>query len=689
MEPEIAFPGGPYPGNKDLAKQKRKRPNMKLRGDSRPSWQRRRAPKRRFGRWLLAWTGVICVWMLVIFGGMIAYYAYDLPDVAQIAAANRAPSVTLLGADGSVLANFGELYGEALDVADLPPNLPRAVVAVEDRRFYQHPGVDVFGLARAMLANIRAGRIVQGGSTISQQLAKNLFLTPERTIRRKVREVMLAFWLERKFTKDQILTLYLNRVYFGSGTYGVDAAARRYFGKSAKEVTLYESAVLAGLLKAPSRFNPARNLDAAEARARLVLQSMVESDFIGEEDAIAALTKKTNLATLAGSGSRYFADWILNEVRSYVGFSDRDLIVQTTLDLSLQKIAQEEAQKVLEAEGEGRTVSQAAMVFMTPDGEVRAMVGGRDYSQSQFNRATQALRQPGSAFKLFVYLASFEDGLQPDNRFTDGPIQIGTWAPKNYADRYYGDVTLREAFARSLNSVAVQVSENAGRDTVADAARRLGISSDLNPHPSLALGTSEVSLLDLTTAYAVFANRGFGVWPHGISEIRDSSGRVLYRRISSGAGQLVRSRQVDQMTDLLRATVEWGTGKGAKFEWPAAGKTGTSQDFRDAWFVGFTSAMVGGVWVGNDDGTAMKGVTGGQLPAKLWARVMRRALEGQAPEPLPIGNIAQADGNNERGSGGGFIKRILSDLLSDEPPKQRQEQEAPQRGRFKNNQVYD
>lgn len=662
---------------------------MKLRGDSRPSWQRRRAPKRRFGRWLLAWTGVICVWMLVIFGGVIAYYAYDLPDVAQIAAANRAPSVTLLGSDGSVLANFGELYGEALDVADLPPNLPRAVVAVEDRRFYKHPGVDVFGLARAMLANIRAGRIVQGGSTISQQLAKNLFLTPERTIRRKVREVMLAFWLERKFTKDQILTLYLNRVYFGSGTYGVDAAARRYFGKSAKEVTLYESAVLAGLLKAPSRFNPARNLDAAESRARLVLQSMVESDFIGEEDAIAALTKKTNLATLAGSGSRYFADWILNEVRSYVGFSDRDLIVQTTLDLSLQKIAQEEMQNVLASESEGRAVNQGAMVFMTPDGEVRAMVGGRDYSESQFNRATQALRQPGSAFKLFVYLASFEDGLQPDNRFTDGPIQVGTWAPKNYADRYYGDVTLREAFARSLNSVAVQVSEDAGRDTVADAARRLGISSDLDPQPSLALGTSEVSLLELTTAYAVFANRGFGVWPHGISEIRDSSGRVLYRRISSGAGQLVRSRQVDQMTDLLRATVEWGTGKGAKFEWPAAGKTGTSQDFRDAWFVGFTSAMVGGVWVGNDDGMAMNGVTGGQLPAQLWARVMRRALEGQAPEPLPIGNIAQADGNNERGSGGGFIKRILSDLLNEESPKPAQEQKAPERGRFKNNQVYD
>ena len=659
---------------------------MKLRGDSRPSWQRRRAPKRRFGRWLLAWTGVICVWMLVIFGGLVAYYAYDLPDVAQIAAANRAPSVTLLGADGAILANFGELYGEAIDVADLPPNLSRAVVAVEDRRFYRHPGVDVFGLARAMLANIRAGRIVQGGSTISQQLAKNLFLNPERTIRRKAREVMLAFWLERKFTKDQIMTLYLNRVYFGSGTYGVDAAARRYFGKSAKEVTLYESAVLAGLLKAPSRFNPARNRDAADSRARLVLQSMVEAGFIGEEDAIAALTKKTNLATLAGAGSRYFADWILNEVRSYVGFSDRDLIVQTTLDLSLQKIAQEEMQNVLESEGEGRAVSQAAMVFMTPDGEVRAMVGGRDYSDSQFNRATQALRQPGSAFKLFVYLASFEDGLQPDNRFVDGPIQIGGWAPKNYAERYYGDVTLREAFARSLNSVAVQVSENAGREIVADTARRLGISSDLDPQPSLALGTSEVSLLDLTTAYAVFANRGFGVWPHGISEIRDSSGRVLYRRISSGAGQLVRARQVDQMTDLLRATVEWGTGKGAKFEWPAAGKTGTSQDFRDAWFVGFTSAMVGGVWLGNDDGSSMKGVTGGQLPARLWAQVMRRALEGQAPEPLPIGNIAQASGNNERGSGGGFIKRILSDLLSDEDSQQPKAEPAPpQRGRFNTN----
>ena len=655
---------------------------MQLRGDSRPSWQRKRQPKRRrLGRWLFVWTGVLLVWMTVMLGGLVAYYAYDLPDLAQIAAVDRAPSVTLLAKDGSVLANFGELYGEAIQVGDLPPHMPRAVVAVEDRRFYRHNGVDIYGLGRAMVANVKAGRIVQGGSTITQQLAKNLFLSPDRTLRRKVREVLLAFWLERKFTKDQILTLYLNRVYFGAGTYGVDAAARRYFGKSAKEVTLYEAAVLAGLLKAPSRFNPTRNLDAAQSRAQLVLQAMVETGFIGEAEAISALTKKTSLAAIAGSGTRYFADWILNEVRSYIGFSDRDLIVQTTLDLPLQKIAQEETRKMLETEGAPRDASQAAMIVMNPDGSVRAMVGGRDYTESQFNRATQALRQPGSAFKLFVYLAGFEDGLAPDRRYTDGRVRIGSWSPKNYGDRYYGDVTLREAFARSLNSVAVQVSEATGRGTVADAARRLGISSDLKVQPSLALGTSEVSLLELTSAYAVFANRGFGVWPHGITEIRDSSGRVLYKRISSGSGQLVRGRQVDQMTDLLRATVEWGTGKGAKFEWPAAGKTGTSQDFRDAWFVGFTSKMVGGVWLGNDDGTAMKGVTGGQLPALLWGRVMRRALEKQAPEPLPIGNIASADDGDQ---GDGFIKRILSDLLSSsdtgaEEPRRTQ----PQRQREK------
>ncbi|MDJ0981374.1 MAG: PBP1A family penicillin-binding protein [Kiloniellales bacterium] len=663
-----------------MAGTKRKRPSIQLRSDSRPSWQRRRSPKRRIGRWLLIWTGVIAVWGLVALGGLVAYYAYDLPDVAQIAAANRAPSVTLLAADGSVLANYGQLYGEAVDVGDLPPHVPQAVIAVEDRRFYSHNGVDVFGLARAMLANIRAGRIVQGGSTITQQLAKNLFLKPDRTLRRKVREVLLAFWLERKFSKDQIMTLYLNRVYFGAGTYGVDAAARRYFGKSAREMTIYEGAVLAGLLKAPSRFNPTRNLDAAEGRAQLVLQAMVETGFIGEAEAIAALTKKTNLASIAGSGTRYFADWILNEVRSYVGYSDRDLIVQTTLDLPLQKAAQEEVAKTLEQEGEGREAGQAAMVVMTPDGSVRAMVGGRDYGESQFNRATQALRQPGSAFKLFVYLASFENGLHPDRRFVDGPIKIGRWAPKNYADRYYGDVTMREAFARSLNSVAVQVSQATGPETVADAARRLGVTSDLDPQPSLALGTSEVSLLELTTAYAVFANRGFGVWPHGIKEIRDSTGRVVYKRVSSGAGQLVRARQVDQMNDLLRATVEWGTGKGAKFEWPAAGKTGTSQGFRDAWFVGFTASMIAGVWVGNDDGAPMKGVTGGGLPARLWARVMRRALKDKEPEPLPIGEIAQARSPEKKPSGGNFIKRILSDLI--DGPDEPEEEEPVKRRRF-------
>ena len=657
---------------------------MKLRGDSRPNWKRRqKGSGRRIWRWVAIWSGVAGIWGIVALGGLLAFYAYDLPDVAQIAAVDRAPSVSLLAADGTVIASFGDLYGESVNVQDLPPHLPQAVIAVEDRRFYSHGGVDILGLVRAMFANLRAGRIVQGGSTITQQLAKNLFLTPERTMRRKVRELLLAFWLERKFTKDQILTLYMNRVYLGAGTYGVDAAARRYFGKPAKNVTVYEAAVLAGLLKAPSRFSPAKSLDAAEARARMVLQAMVETEFITEDQAVTALARKTEIASAAGSGTRYFADWILNEVRGYIGYADRDLIVHTTLDLEWQRAAQAEVVETLNSDGPLRGVDQAAVVIMSPDGSVRAMVGGRDYSQSQFNRATQALRQPGSAFKLFVYLSSFEQGLNPDRRFRDEPVEVDGWRPRNYNDRYFGEVTIREAFARSLNSVAVQVSESTGRDAVADTARRLGITTKLDSQPSIALGTSEVSLLDLTSAYAVFANRGFGVWPHGIREIRDSSGRVLYRRISSGSGQLVRSRQVDQMNDLLRATVEWGTGKAAQFEWPAAGKTGTSQDFRDAWFIGFTAEVVAGVWVGNDDGAPMEGVTGGQVPAQLWTRVMRRALWNQPPKPLPI--AARGSAPPEPQADGNFIKKILKGLLKDEPQRP---SEPPKKAEKEDDYVY-
>ncbi len=454
--------------------------------------------RRGGGSWLLrlvVWGGSLAIWGGVAVLLVVAWYAYDLPRIDKVAAVTRQPSVTLMATDGTLLATYGKVYGEIVTVGDLPPYLPQAVLAVEDRRFYDHFGVDVFGLARAMLANARAGRIVQGGSTITQQLAKNLFLTPERTIKRKVQEMLLALWLERKFSKDQILSLYLNRVYFGAGTYGIDAAAWHYFGKPATQVNLYEAAQLAGLLKAPSRYNPVRDRGQAETRTALVLRAMIAAGFVPEAEAEQARVNKTPGRAIAGAQARYFADWIMGQVASYLGRIDGDLTVITTLNPYQQRVAEEELAAMLARDGAKRQVDQGAVVILDPDGAVRAMVGGRDYGVSQFNRVTQALRQPGSAFKPFVYLAAMEAGLIPDDVVMDGPININGWAPKNYAGRYYGNVTVREAFARSLNAATVRISQRVGPERVAAVARRLGITSTIEITPSIALGTSEVTLL--------------------------------------------------------------------------------------------------------------------------------------------------------------------------------------------------
>ena len=609
---------------------------------------------------LVVWGGSAAIWGAVCLGGLIAWYAYDLPDIIEIRAAERQASVRLLAADGAMLTSYGDIYGETISVAELPPHLPQAVIAVEDRRFYEHFGIDVYGLLRASFANLRAGRIVQGGSTITQQLAKILFLTAERTLKRKIHEMLLAFWLERNFSKDQILNLYLNRVYLGAGTYGVDAAAWHYFGKPAAQVNLYEAAQLAGLLKAPSRYNPVRNKGRADGRTATVLQSMTEAGFIAPSLAEQALAEKTRGRARTGAQARYFADWVLTQVPGYVGQIDRDLTVVTTLNPYHQRVAEEELARLLDQEGAERGVSQAAIVVMDPDGAVRAMVGGRDYNASQFNRATQALRQPGSAFKTFVYLAAMEQDLSPDDRIKDAPVTVEGWSPRNYGDRYHGVVTLREAFARSLNSVSVRLSERVGRERVVAGAHRLGITSDLDLRPSIALGVSEVTLIELTGAYAVFANQGQGVWPHGIEEIRGADGELLYRRAGGGPGRVVASSVVERMTNLMTAVVAWGSGKAANPNRPAAGKTGTSQEFRDAWFIGFTTNLVAGVWLGNDDGTPMQGVTGGSLPARLWRRVMVRSMEGVAPRPLPGLGPAIADQSPDEDLG--IIGRILRSL---------------------------
>jgi len=605
-----------------------KRSNPKKRHKkSRPSG---RTGRRR----LFYWGAVLLVWGAISGLLTLGYYAITLPDVSTLGADRRKPTVTLLASNGSVLETRGNLYGEALHFEDLPPDLVKAVISTEDRRFYSHFGIDPLGLARAMVANFKAGRVVQGGSTITQQLAKNLFLTPERTLGRKIQEVMLAFWLERQFTKRELISLYLNRVYLGAGTYGVDAAARQYFGIGGGSLSLSQSAMLAGLLKAPTRYAPTRNLELSWRRTAQVLDNMVAAGHLTPAMATRAKSNPAHPTPVrTSSEQRYFTNWVLDQLPDYVGSNSSDLMVRTTLDPKLQNLAENAMTRALDSAGVRLAVGQGALVAMGHDGGVRAMVGGRSYAKSQFNRATQARRQPGSAFKLFVYLAAFERGLTPDTVMRDSPVVFGDWRPENYKREFIGEVSLRKAFANSINTVAVKVSERAGRRRVIRAAERLGITSPLPPHPSLALGTAGVSLLELTSAYAVIANGGFGVLPHGITQVTDGNGTVLYQRTGSGPGRLVQPGIVALMRQLLEATVTEGTGKAALLDRPVAGKTGTSQDFRDAWFVGYSGEVVGGVWFGNDNGQPMKNVTGGGLPARTWRRFMSGAAKESQPAP--------------------------------------------------------
>jgi penicillin-binding protein 1A len=622
----------------------------------------------------LKWTIVLGVWGVVVFLLAAAWYASDLPDVGKAFNASRKPTVTILSVDGEVLARTGDVYGQLVRLEQLPPSLSAAVLATEDRRFYSHFGIDIIGLTRAMIANIKAKRIVQGGSTITQQVAKNLFLTPDRTLKRKFQELLLALWLERKFSKDQILSIYLNRVYLGSGTYGVDAASRKYFNRQAKSISTYQAAMLAGLLKAPSRYNPIASPIRAHKRTSQVLKNMVAAGFLNHQGVIKATKERTSaVVTRQFKGGRYFIDWVLGQVSSYVNPGDRDLVVKTTLDLDLQRLAEGEIERVLSHKGKKAAVGQAAMVMMTPLGAVRAMIGGRSYRRSQFNRATQAGRQPGSAFKPFVYLAGLESGLHPNTVINDEPITIGDWRPANFNKKYEGPVSLAYALARSINTVAVKVGEKAGRGKVIDAARRLGLMGNFKTHPSLSLGVGEVRLLDLTSAYATFANGGGSVWSYGIEEIRGANNEILYQRNSSGPRRVIDPIHVAAINSMLSFAISNGTGRAANIGRPQAGKTGTSQNFRDAWFVGYTADLVGGVWMGNDNAMPMKKITGGSLPAKLWRDVMLVAHNGRPPRALPgLSGKTQALDNEDSGIWksligiftGGHVEDALPDELN-------------------------
>ncbi|TAH68725.1 MAG: PBP1A family penicillin-binding protein [Rhodopseudomonas palustris] len=610
---------------------------------------------------MIYWGAVAGIWAVIGLVGVLIYVGAHLPAIQSLEIPKRPPTIQIVGIDGSVLATRGEMVGSNVALKELPPYLPQAFIAIEDRRFYDHFGIDPAGIARALVANIMHRGVSQGGSTLTQQLAKNLFLTQERTIQRKLQELELALWLERKHSKNEILELYLNRVYFGSGAYGVEAAAQKYFGKPAKSVTLAEAAMLAGLVKSPSRLAPNRNPEGAASRAKTVLMAMTEAGFITSAKAQVASAHPSSTVQPQGAGTiNYVADWIGEVLDDLVGQIDQDIVVQTSIDPKLQAVAEAAIIDELAAKSVKFNVTQGALVAMTPEGAVRAMIGGRNYSDSQFNRAVTAKRQPGSAFKPFVYLTAIEAGLTPDTTRQDAPLDIKGWRPENYTHEYLGAVTLTQALAHSLNTVAVRLGLEVGPANVVRTAHRLGIASKLEANASIALGTSEVTLTELVGAYAPFANGGLGVTPHVVEQIKTADGRLLYARKDDPLGQVVDARAVAMMNTMMQETITSGTARKADIPgWSVAGKTGTSQDFRDAWFIGYTGRLVTGVWLGNDDNAPTKKATGGGLPVEVWTRFMRAAHQGQTPVPLPGAGVswspmapAMAQGSAPRGDGG-------------------------------------
>jgi penicillin-binding protein 1A len=598
---------------------------------------------------LVYWGAVLGLWAAIAVVGVVIWVGAHLPAIQSLEIPKRPPTIQIVGFDGSVLATRGEMAGANVALKDLPPHLPKAFIAIEDRRFYSHYGVDPVGIARAAVTNLLHRGVSQGGSTLTQQLAKNLFLTQERTFTRKLQEVELALWLERKHSKSEILELYLNRVYFGSGAYGVEAAAQRYFGKPARNVTIAEAAMLAGLVKSPSRLAPNRNPEGAEKRAQTVLTAMADAKFITEAQAQASIGQPSYHVKAAGAGTiNYVADWIGEVLDDLVGQIDQNIVVETSIDPKLQSVAEASIIDELAAKSVKFNVSQGALVAMTPDGAVRAMVGGRNYAESQYNRAVTAKRQPGSAFKPFVYLTAIEAGLTPETIRQDAPLDVKGWRPENYTHEYFGSVTLTQALAMSLNTVAVRLGLEVGPRNVVRTAHRLGISSKLDANASIALGTSEVSLTELVGAYAPFANGGHGVTPHVVTKIRTAEGKVLYSRPTDQLGQAIDPRHVAMMNTMMQETLLSGTARKAEIPgWMAAGKTGTSQDFRDAWFIGYTANLVTGVWLGNDDNSPTKKATGGGLPVEVWTRFMRSAHQGVPVAGLP--NSRQ----------GGFLSNLM------------------------------
>jgi penicillin-binding protein 1A len=545
----------------------------------------------------------------------------SLPGYGELQSSPNGQMVRVRAADGTVIVSLGPSYGRWLAYRDIPPHMIDAMIATEDRRYYMHPGVDPVGIARSTMVRIERGHWAQGGSTITQQIARNIFLTNSRTFGRKFREVILALAMERKFSKQQILELYLNRVYFGGGAYGIDAASRKFFGHSAEDLSLGEAAIIAGLVKAPSHYSPTADAEAAIGRAEVVLGLMRTQGKISASEAEDADPADVRLAPEPKQNSvRYFTDWALQQLDTLVDETVQPIDVWTTLDLTMQRAADSAIRR------NAPSGAQGALVALDRDGAVRAMVGGKDYVSSIYNRATQATRQPGSAFKLFVYLAALEQGLTPDSPVVDEPVNFNGWSPRNSSGRYSGKIDLRTAFAFSVNTVAAKLGSQVGFGVVADMARRFGVTTPINTHPSMVLGTSDVRLIDMTRAFASVARKGIAVVPYGILKVTTAQGELLYAHESDDSRVLVAPWVAAQMTDLLQTAVNTGTGRSAQIGRPVAGKTGTTSSNKDGWFLGFSSGITTGVWMGRDDARAVSGLQGGRAPAQAFHDFMQVAV---------------------------------------------------------------
>lgn len=585
---------------------------------------------------LLKWMGLMMIWGLLAFFALILWFGCDLPDIAEIAKLPRQPSITILDQKGTVLGSYGDFYGKPITAEALPPHVINILLATEDRRFFSHFGLDILGLVRAVITNMQAGKVVQGGSTLTQQLAKNFLQSKhvygvfDRSIKRKISEALLALLLERRFTKNQILTMYLNRAFWGSRNYGLDAASLRYFGKHATELGVYETAMLIGMLKGPSRFNPANNPERADGRAKQVLQSTVEAGLLSPKALEEALLYPPVLDSGIRQGiGRYFTDWVVDQLSQVVDVDTEDLLVVTTLDLSLQRAAEKQMQYCMASWGATWKAGNMAMVSMKPNGAIQAMVGGVSYRHSKFNRVTQALRQPGSTFKYFVYLTALENGYSPDSRIADTRVYVGRWSPNNFKYKAKGETTVREGWVHSINTVAVRLALNLGVKRIKAMARRLGITTDLPHNYTLALGTGTVTLLELTGAFSTLANNGWKVQPYGILSVRTRNGTIIYKRPTPSAEEapVLSQRVVEKMRHIMEESVNRGTSR--RVQLPGIkvySKTGTTQNYRDSWLIAMTSNLVTGVWTGCDNEKPLLYHSGGSPSGHLWRAFNLKAL---------------------------------------------------------------